>query len=181
MTRPQTRYASAILSARMLDGVRGCRLLGLALGPRYKTSERLQQQSEDEGRKDVGLAHTQRGKPEVVPQLAKAESDRGHQEDRQVCTAAVGQERIEELRDDEHGQDRHHQPWRHIVQDRRQEAPSGTRRWVVLSELRWVPCLGFPSPVEAGFWSAVRTPGSLTIDCWATRTWPRPSGSCLML
>src|SRR5713101_993881 len=30
---------------------------------------------------------------------------------------------------------------------------------------------------RAGLWSAIRTPGSLTIDCWATRTWPRPFGS----
>src|SRR5260221_14789942 len=27
-------------------------------------------------------------------------------------------------------------------------APSGPRGWVVLSELRWVPCLGSPSPVS---------------------------------
>src|SRR6266566_5579040 len=40
-------------------------------------------------------------------------------------------------------------------------APSESGGWVVLSMLRWVPCLGSPSPVEAGIWSALRTPGSL--------------------
>src|SRR4029078_7450429 len=38
------------------------------------------------------------------------------------------------------------------------------------------------SRLGAGIWSAVRTPGSLSIDCWATRpVQPRPSGSVPML
>src|SRR6266567_132554 len=38
--------------------------------------------------------------------------------------------------------------------------------------LRWVPCLGSPSPVKPGMWSALRTPGSRLMNCWATRTSP---------
>src|SRR5207248_681222 len=59
------------------------------------------------------------------------------------------------------------------------KAPSEGGGWVVLSMLRWVPCLGSPSPVKAGVWSALRTPGSLFIECWATRTCPPLFGSGL--
>src|SRR5260370_11397912 len=34
---------------------------------------------------------------------------------------------------------------------------------------------------RAGIWSAIRTPGSLTIDCRATRTYARPFGSKTIL
>src|SRR5690348_1734880 len=52
--------------------------------------------------------------------------------------------------------------------------------------LRWVPCLGSPGPVTwlptawgpcAGIWSTLRTPGSLLMNCWATRTCPQSVGS----
>src|SRR2546421_6902223 len=47
--------------------------------------------------------------------------------------------------------------------------------------LRWVPCLGSPSPVDAGIWSALRTSGSRLMNCWATRTCPPAIGSRPML
>ena len=84
------------------------------------------------------------------PTVAQCEACRGHQEDRYVSPSPVGQQRIEELRKDEDGEDRHDETGRDQLQQR-QSAPSGPRGWVVLSELRWVPCLGSPSPVERAF------------------------------
>src|SRR5260370_759147 len=73
------------------------------------------------------------------------------QQDRDIGPPAVAQERVEELGEVQDPQRRHHEAGRHQLQQLVQKAPSGTRRWVVLSELRWVPCLGFPSPVSGAF------------------------------
>src|ERR1019366_52902 len=91
-----------------------------------------------------------RGKTQEIPELAEGEAGRGHQEDGYVSAAAVRQERKEQLGEDE---DREH-PHDRARGDQLQQvqgAPSGSRGWVVLSELRWVPCLGSPSPVERAF------------------------------
>src|SRR2546429_8665551 len=76
----------------------------------------------------------------------------------------------------------------------RTSAPSGVRGWVVLSMLRWVPCLGSPSPVLgvptkskiswgllAGIWSALRTPGSLSASVGQRAHARHPSGAGAML
>src|SRR6266699_4475024 len=47
--------------------------------------------------------------------------------------------------------------------------------------LRWVPCLGSPSPVEAGFWSALRTPGSLSASVGQRAHARHPSGAGAIL
>src|SRR5690242_6060597 len=43
--------------------------------------------------------------------------------------------------------------------------------------LRWVPCLGSPSPVPAGVWSALRTPGSRLMTVGQRARHPQPIGS----
>src|SRR5207237_6268137 len=87
-------------------------------------------------------------------------------------------------------EDRHHQARRYEPNHRhwtrtgwrRRGAPSGSRGWVVLSMLRWVPCLGFPSPVSlAGIWSAYRTPRSRLQSVGQRAHHPQPFGSRAML
>src|ERR1700730_4414556 len=58
----------------------------------------------------------------------------------------------------------------------------GPLPWLSKSRRRGVPAKSKISwgPL-AGFWSAIRTPGSLTIVCWATRTYARPFGSKAIL
>src|SRR5579859_2295439 len=146
------------------------RLLGLAGGAWHEPGKRLEQERKDDRRQHVRLPEVEGRQPEVGPELAEAETDRGGEKHRKVRAPTVAQRRVEHLRRDEHEQDRHHHARRDEVH---RGAPSGPRGWVVLSMLRWVPCLGLSkSRLCAGFWSAVRTPGSRSIGCWATRTLP---------
>src|SRR5258706_7186810 len=61
------------------------------------------------------------------------------------------------------------------------KAPSEPWGWVVLSMLRWVHCLGSPSPVEAGIWSALRTPGFLLSSVGQRAHARDPSGASPIL
>src|SRR5207248_8368983 len=160
-------YAGPLGSSRLCLG----RFFGLPARARHEARRRLQKEREYGRRQQVGLADAERGQADVVPELAKNEAERSRDQDRHVRAPAVGQGGVEGRGEDQHEEHDHDQAGRDQVH-RVLSAPSGPRGWVVLSELRWVPCLGSPSPVPAGFWSAVRTPESLTIVCWATRTSP---------
>jgi hypothetical protein len=152
--RPVRANTSAILSASA--GVARFWFPGLRARARHEARQRLQEERERGGGQHVGLSEAGRREAEEIPQLAQAETERGHQQDRKVRAAPVGQEGEAELGEDQDGQDPDDQAGRDEPKDV-QSAPSGSRGWVVLSELRWVPCLGFPSPVSegslAGIWS----------------------------
>src|SRR5437899_12930504 len=57
--------------------------------------------------------------------------------------------------------------------------PPERGRWVVLKFSGRSPARRFPRPVEAGLWSAPRTPRSLCRCCWATRTWTLAPGGTI--
>ena len=68
----------------------------------------MEEEREGQGGQQVGLAEAQRRQAEEVPELAEAETYRGHQEDGQIGAAAVGEEGEAELGNDEdqkHGDD----------------------------------------------------------------------------
>src|SRR5438093_856125 len=132
----------ALGGRRLLDG-----LLRLLAGARHKAGQRLEQECEDDSRYHVRLAEVEGRQPEVVPQLAQPETERGGEKHWKVSTPAVAQRRIEDLRRDENEQDRHHHARRDHVHE---GAPSGPRGWVVLSMLRWVPCPGFSTSRPGG-------------------------------
>src|SRR5205823_3984862 len=186
--RATTANTTAIVSAGPLVDFWIFRwFFGFAARPGHEASERLKQQREHQGRKQVGLAEPQRRQAEEVPELAQGEAQSRHQQRRDVSAPAIRQESKTELGDDQDEQHRHdeaggdqfHLPispsggaplaLRATSPCMGRKAPSEGGGWVVLSMLRWVPCLGSRSPVNAGVWSALRPPGALFIDSSGSR------------
>src|SRR5690349_12093238 len=108
------------------------RLLRLAAWARHEADERLKQEGEYDRRQHVRLPEVERRQPQIGPQLAQAETERGGAEHREVGTAAVAEPRVKDLGRDEHEQySHHHARWDEVHRG----APSGPRGWVVLSML----------------------------------------------
>src|SRR5438093_1549707 len=166
------------------------RLFRFALRAGDKSRQRLEEQRKRDGGHHVRLAQPQGRQPEKVPQLAERKAGCGRDEDRHIRTSSITKKRIEELGDDQDGEDSNHQAGRHklhqLIQKapcaRPAEAPSRTRRWVVMSELRWIPdamaaCAGTPysnassrCPNCAWVFSRVKARISNTRSCSA-RSW----------
>src|SRR5262245_57525928 len=145
--------------AAVTGGSPGYGLPGHAVRSRQETSQRLEQKGERDGGQQVRLAQVERREPEIGPQLAESEAGRRGDEHRDVSAPAVAERRVEDLRRYEHQENRDDDA-RGDESSSVQSASSGTRGWVVLSKLRWVPCLGFPGPVEqaSGRLSGLRGP-----------------------
>jgi len=80
-------------------------LVGVAVGAGHETREGLEEESEDQSREHVRLAQAGGRKAEKVPSLAEGEADRSRKQDRDVGAAAVAQEGVAELTDDEDQED----------------------------------------------------------------------------
>src|SRR5437868_15348436 len=91
-------------------------LVGVAVGAGHEAREGLEEKGEDQSREHVRLAQAGGRKAEKVPSLAEGEADRGRKQDGDLGAAAVAQEGVAELTDDEDEQHRHDQSGRDDLQ-----------------------------------------------------------------